>query len=59
MTFVKCIKYSLFQHIIFHNRHIDFIDVSGLVQASNFSCAEPNVNDVSSLCKLICIGFGT
>ena len=31
----------------------------GLVQTSNFSCAEPNVNDLSSLFELICIRFGT
>ena len=31
----------------------------GLVQTSNFSCAEPNVNDLSSLFELVCIRFGT
>ncbi len=31
---------------------------SGLVHTSNFSCAEPNVNDLSSLFELICIRFG-
>ncbi len=31
----------------------------GLVQTSNFSCAELNVNDLSSLLELICIRFGT
>ncbi len=33
--------------------------VSGLVQTSNFSCAESNVNELSSLFELICIRFGT
>ena len=31
----------------------------GLVQTSNFSCAESNVNELSSLFELICIRFGT
>ncbi len=31
----------------------------GLLQTSNFSCAEPNVNDLSSLFELIRIRFGT
>ena len=31
----------------------------GVVQTSNFSCAEPNVNDLSSLFELIYIRFGT
>jgi hypothetical protein len=31
----------------------------GLGQRSNFSCAEPNVNELSSLFHFICIGFGT
>ncbi len=31
----------------------------GLVQTSNFSCAESNVNEQSSLFELICITFGT
>ncbi len=30
----------------------------GLVQTSNFSYAEPNVNNLSSLFELICIRFG-
>ncbi len=31
----------------------------GLVQRWNFSCTEPNVNELSSLFELICIRFGT
>ena len=31
----------------------------GLGQTSNFSCAEPNANDLNSLFELICIRFGT
>ncbi len=31
----------------------------GPVQTSNFSCAESNVNELSSLFELICIRFGT
>ncbi len=31
----------------------------GLVQTSNFSCAESNVNELCSLFELICIRFGT
>ena len=31
----------------------------GLVQTSNFSCAESNANELSSLFQLICIRFGT
>ena len=33
--------------------------ILSLVQTSNFSCAEPNVNDLSSLFELFCIKFGT
>ncbi len=32
---------------------------SWLVQTSNFSCAEPNVNDLRSLFEIIFIKFGT
>jgi hypothetical protein len=33
--------------------------VLGPVHTSSFSCAEPNVNEQSSLFELICIRFGT
>ena len=39
--------------------HVTSGENSGLVQTSNFSCAEPNANDPSSLFELICIRFGT
>ena len=33
--------------------------VLGLVQTSNFSCAESNVNELEQRILLICIRFGT
>ncbi len=38
---------------------MQWIVLLGLVQTANFSCAEPNVNDLKSLFELICIRFGT
>ena len=34
------------------------IELVGLRPGANFSCAEPNVNELSSLFHFICIRFG-
>jgi hypothetical protein len=36
-----------------------YIEPCGQGQTSNFSCAEPNVNELSSLFHFVCISFGT
>ena len=58
ITLVLLVNKQIYTDRTFHVKPKIYTDRTFLSR-SNFSWAEPNVNDLSSLFQLICIKFGT